>query len=184
LVYQDECWFSRFAQPTMRAWAKPQETVKLIQRDKAKDDPEPKALACFGALEDDTRQTHLSFADGQPDNAQTQLMLQALLEVCRVQGRRVLAIIWDKASWHTSLATQQWIHAHNQQARQNGDVRIFTRLLPTRSPWLNPIEPGWIHAKRNVAEFGCNNLTIAELTRRLCAHFDTEPLAIHPNHLS
>jgi hypothetical protein len=168
----------------MRAWAGPQATVKLLQRDKAQDDPDPKALACFGALEDDTRRTHLYFADGQPDSAQTKLMLQSLLAVCRAQGRRVLAMIWAKASWHTSGPTQQWIRAHNRQARQDGDVRIFTRLLPTKSPWLNPIEPGWIHAQRSVAEFGSDNLTADELTRRLCAHFDTEPLVVHSNNQS
>ena len=30
--------------------------------------------------------------------------------------------------------------------------RLVLLYLPTYSPWLNPIEPKWLHGKRNVAE--------------------------------
>ena len=33
-------------------------------------------------------------------------------------------------------------------------MRIVTRLLPKKSPWLNAIEPKWIHGKRKVVEPG------------------------------
>jgi len=41
--------------------------------------------------------------------------------------------------------------------------------------WLNPIEPRWVHAKRAVYEPD-GELTSPELRRRLCAHFETQPL--------
>jgi hypothetical protein len=56
------------------------------------------------------------------------------------------------------------------------DVRILTFLLPVKSPWLNPIEPRWIHAKRAVVE-PSGELTAMELKRRLCVHFQADPFA-------
>jgi len=32
-------------------------------------------------------------------------------------------------------------------------VRIVSCLLPKQSPWLNSIEPKWVHGKRKVVEF-------------------------------
>ena len=51
--------------------------------------------------------------------------------------------------------------------------------LPSRSPWLSPIEPRWMHGKRAVVEPD-RKLTAAELRRRLCDHYRcplVEPLA-------
>jgi hypothetical protein len=46
---------------------------------------------------------------------------------------------------------RRWIAAHNQEVYNEGrGVRIVICLLPKKSPWLNPIEPKWIHGKRKV----------------------------------
>jgi hypothetical protein len=44
--------------------------------------------------------------------------------------------------------------------------------LPSRSPWLNAIEPKWVHGKRAVVE-PTRKLTAAELQQRLCAYYRT-----------
>jgi len=49
-------------------------------------------------------------------------------------------------------------------------IRLLPFLLPKKSPWLNPIEPMWIHAKRKVVEPD-KKLTAAELVRRVSAGF-------------
>jgi hypothetical protein len=49
-------------------------------------------------------------------------------------------------------------------------VRILPFLLPTQSPWLNPIEPKWVHGKRNVVEYE-GLLTAQQLAERICAYF-------------
>jgi len=134
LVYQDECWFSRFAQPTVRAWAVGEGVVRLVERQRCRDDPEPKTLACYGAIRDGTRQVQLYFAGGQPNSDQTILMLERLLELSRKEGKRVLALIWDQASWHKSHKTRAYVHVHNQKAKQEGGVRLLTMLLPSKSP--------------------------------------------------
>jgi hypothetical protein len=80
-------------------------------------------------------------------------------------------LIWDNASWHKSLAVRRWIRQHNQQVKQTGTgVRILPFLLPTQSPWLNPIEPKWVHGKRNVVEPD-GLLTAKLLAQRVGAYF-------------
>ena len=71
LVWEDECWFSRFAQPTMNAWTADGKSLALLQHDKSKDDPEPKAVACFGALDHESGKVHLRFSNGQPNSTYT-----------------------------------------------------------------------------------------------------------------
>lgn len=131
-----------------------------------------KALACYGAVRHDTDQVYLDVCEGQPKSEPTWTFLQGLLALARQEGKRVVVVIWDHASWHKSERLRRWIRTHNQQ----GDGRLLTFLLPIKSPWLNPIEPRWVHGKRKVCEPD-GDLTPEELTRRLFAHFDTEPLA-------
>ena len=166
---QDECWFSRFAQPRLHSWAAKGEELRLVQRQPQPQEPD-KALACFGAVRQDNGQRYLFFADGQPDTRRTILMLKQLLEVARSERKRVLAIIWDRASWHKSRELKQWQRQWNRTAKREGGVRLLTCLLPVQSPWLNPMEPHWLHAKRAIVEPD-GELVVAETKRRLCAHF-------------
>jgi hypothetical protein len=69
---------------------------------------------------------------------------------------------------------RQWIRTYNRAAKQTGEPCLLTWLLSQQSPWLNPIEPRWIHAKQVVCEPD-GELSSAELKRRLGIHFDTEP---------
>ena len=43
-------------------------------------------------------------------------------------------------------------------------------LLPSKSPWLNAIEPKWVHGKRAVVEPE-RLLTAHELADRVCAYY-------------
>jgi hypothetical protein len=47
--------------------------------------------------------------------------------------------------------------------------------LPAASPWLNNIEPCWTHAKKAIMEVD-RKLTAAEITHRVCEHFECELL--------
>ena len=53
-------------------------------------------------------------------------------------------------------------------------VRILSCFLPVKSPWLNPIEPHWVHAKRKVVEPD-RLLSAHELETRLGDYFGCEP---------
>ena len=85
--------------------------------------------------------------------------------------KKALLLVWDNASWHKSKFVRRWIAAHNQEVK-NSDrgVRIVVCFLPKKSPWLNPIEPKWIHGKRKVAESD-RLLTAHELAGRVCKVF-------------
>ena len=93
-------------------------------------------------------------------------------------------MIWDNASWHisheVSHEVREWIASHNRRVKKNGrGVRIISCLVPKKSPWLNPIEPKWIHGKRKVVEPD-GLLTAYELAKRVCGVFDCP----HYEHLS
>jgi transposase len=49
-------------------------------------------------------------------------------------------------------------------------VHILPLRLPTKSPWLNPIEPKWVHGKRAIAE-PHGLLWAKQLTERICTYF-------------
>lgn len=166
---QDECWFSRFAQTSTHGWALADQPLRLVQRVPA-DEEAPKALACFGAVCQNTGHKYFYFCPGQPNTDTTILLLKQLLTIARDQGKRGLLIFWDQASWHKSRKLRRWISQHNQAAKRTGDVRLLAYLLPSKSPWLNSMEPHWVHAKRKVAEWD-GKLSVLMLKRRLCAHF-------------
>lgn len=172
LLDQDECWFSRFVQPQMHCWAEPGEELHLVER-QPKPKEEQKALACFGAVCQETGKRFLYFCDGQPNSEHTIAMLERLLAVARREKKRVLAVIWDRASWHKSKKLMGWKYQYNQKAKQDGDVRLLTCLLPVKSPWLNPMEAHWIHAKRKIVEPD-GELSVMALKGRLSAHFQVE----------
>ena len=65
---------------------------------------------------------------------------------------------------------RQWIKQHNREAKAKGGVRIIVAQLPVKSPWLNPIEPRWVHGKRAIIEPE-RKLTAQELIERVCAYY-------------
>lgn len=176
--YCDEVWWSRFAQPQMHAWGT--EALRLVERQKDRSDPEAAALACYGLLVESTaeaRQMLLRFVCGRPVSTVSCEFLAWSCQQLAEQGKRVCVLIWDNASWHTSEHVQQWIIQHNRHVKLDGGVRLIVCLLPTKSPWLNPIEPTWLHGKRAIAEADATP-TIAIVIERVCAHYGCELLPL------
>ena len=90
------------------------------------------------------------------------------------QGISGLFLIWDNASWHKSQHVRSWIRTHNREVKRSGQgVRIIPCLLPSKSPWLNPIEPKWVHGKRAVSE-PARMLSADELEQRVCSYYGCE----------
>lgn len=184
LGFADETWWSRFARPRLHTWTDPADgPLRLVEQAPSKADPDPKALACYGLLLRQVGQLErvwLRFVDGHPVSAITE---QFLAWTCaRLQERdvRVWLLIWDNASWHVSKRVRAWIRAHNRQVKQHGQgVRVLPCFLPVKSPWLNPIEPKWVHGKRAIVE-PARLLSAQEIADRVCAHFDCS----HEPHLT
>jgi hypothetical protein len=86
-------------------------------------------------------------------------------------GKKVLLLIWDNASWHISKEVRRWLGKHNREVKKSSEgVRIVSCLLPKKSPWLNAIEPTWVHGKRKVVEPD-GLLGAYELADRICRVF-------------
>ena len=172
LGYQDETWWSRLALPSLRAWAGDQ-PLRLHQREADKSDPDPKALSCYGLLRADTGGMLLRFVAGRPVSQVTEDFLAWLCERLGAEGKKALLLVWDNASWHVSQRVRVWIKAHNRRAKAAGGVRIIACPLPIKAPWLNPIEPKWVHGKRAIVEPE-RRLTAHEVKDRVCQYYGCE----------
>jgi hypothetical protein len=101
--FLDECWWSRVALPTLNAWAEEGKPPRLIQRSVEKDDPEPKAISCYGLYLPALDRTWIRFVDGRPVSSITTRFLEwSVRKLQAVGGKKVLVLIWDNASWHVS----------------------------------------------------------------------------------
>ena len=183
LGFGDEVWWSRLAQPNQHGWTDAEATYKLQELSRPTDDPDPKALACYGLLLRpgplQADQMWLRFVAGRPVSAVTIDFLAWCSAQLAAQGFTALLLIWDNASWHRSQAVRHWIRHHNQQVKRGAaGVRIVVCQLPSKSPWLNPIEPKWVHGKRAVSEPD-RLLSAAELEARVYAYYGCE----HETHL-
>jgi transposase len=171
--YQDETWWSRVAHPAQHAWADAA-PVRLVAQSVADGDPDPKALACYGLLvrpvAGAAEDIWLRFVTGRPVSAITTQFLAWCSDRLAARGVTTLVLVWDNAGWHVSQEVRRWLRAHNRRVHRHGGVRLIPCFLPTRSPWLNPIEPKWGHGKRRVSE-PARLLTAADLEARVCAAF-------------
>jgi transposase len=180
LGFEDETWFSRFERPALRSWSDATKPIRLLEKEAKKDDPEPKALSCYGLYLPELKETWLRFVDGRPVSSITTQVLSWCCHRLRQRGKEALLLIWDNASWHKSHEVRGWISAHNRCVKASGHgVRIVPCLLPTKSPWLNAIEPQWIDGKRKVVEPE-RLLGAYELSERVCKVFGCD----HEEHLS
>jgi DDE superfamily endonuclease len=176
--FLDEVWWSRFALPKMHTWQTPEEPMRLVEQSWQSADPDAKALACYGVLwqrgtadQPERSQMTLRFVDGRPVSDITTQFLAGCCKELELQGKTAWLLIWDNASWHASKLVRTWIREHNQQVKSSGKgVRILPLFLPKQSPWLNPIEPKWVHGKRAVVEPN-GLLTAMELAQRICAYY-------------
>ncbi len=178
LGFGDEVWWSRIARPQLASWADDGTPLRLVEQTVTRRDPDPKALACYGLLvrQWDAKgqrdeQLWLRFVDGRPISGITTQFLAWCCDRLAAQGKTALLLIWDNASWHVSKAVRGWIREHNRAVkRQRRGVRIAVCPLPSKSPWLNPIEPKWMHGKRKIVE-PARLLTADEIAARVCACF-------------
>jgi DDE superfamily endonuclease len=178
--FLDETWWSRLARPALNSWSDAGKPLRLVEQSVAKDDPDPKAISCYGLFLPEFEEVWLRFVDGRPVSGITTRFLSWCCQKLQAAGKRVWVLIWDNASWHISHEVRQWIDEHNRAVKSRGEgLRIISCLLPKKSPWLNPIESKWVHGKRRVVEAD-GLLGTYELAERVCAAFDCS----HYEHLS
>lgn len=155
----------------MHAWSEGDRPLRL--REKRVAPGAPKALACYGLWLPLAKQMLLRFVEGRPLSSATTEFLEWVSSALQRMGKQALFLVWDNASWHESAAVRTWLREHNRQVKagEKTGVRLVLCALPKKSPWLNPIEPKWLHGKRAVAEPGAT-LDEIELMARVHAYFD------------
>lgn len=183
LGFVDEVWWSRVAQPALHCWGENAHSLHLVEQTVAQDDPDPKALACYGVLQRQPQQTDrlwLRFVAGRPVSEITTQFLAWACTKLEQQHVPVWVLIWDNASWHISKVVRAWIRDHNRAVKRTEQgVRLLVCGLPSKSPWLNPIEPKWVHGKRAVVE-PARLLPAQEVADRVCAYYACP----HEDHLA
>jgi hypothetical protein len=119
--FQDECWWSRVALPTLSSFSEKGEPPRMIQRSVAKDDPDPKAICCYGLyLPQIGGEMWLRFVDGRPVSGVTTRFLSWCAEELEAAGKKVLLLI----SGTTPLGTSP---------RSSGDGSENTRAGRSRT---------------------------------------------------
>ena len=176
LGFEDEVWWSRLARPALHAWAEPDRPPRLVEQAVAKAAPDPRARACYGLLvrwwERPARPPHeatwLRFVDGRPVSGVTVPFLAWCCAKLAAAGKTALLLVWDNASWHISQQGRRWTRRHTRAGKRTGrGVRSVPCPLPSKAPWLNPIEPTWAHGKRRGVEAD-GLLTADQLAERVC----------------
>jgi DDE superfamily endonuclease len=169
LGFQDETWWTRLAQPELRAWAG-QEPLRLRPNERGGG---KEALACYGLLRADTGAMLLRFVEGRPVSSVTEDFLAWLCERFAAEGKKVFVLVWDNAAWHVSKRVRRWIGEHNRRVKREGGCKIRVCGLPVKAPWLNPIEPKWLHGKRAIVEPD-RKLSPDEVRQRVHQHYRCE----------
>jgi hypothetical protein len=118
--FEDECWWSRVAQPSLHSFSEAGKPLRLVEQSPEKDDPDPKAISCYGLYMPELKQSWLRFVDARPVSAITTQFLQWCLKKLEALGKKVLVLIWDNASWHISREVRRWIGKRNREVKKNG----------------------------------------------------------------
>lgn len=85
------------------------------------------------------------------------------------------AVVWDRK--HDSKRVRAWIERHNRRVyRTKQGCRIRVCGLPVKAPWLNAIEPKWVHGKRAIVEPD-RKLSAGEVQQRACDYYGC---TLHP----
>lgn len=170
LGFQDETWWTRLAQPNLCTWAG-EEPLRLLPNERGGG---KEALACYGLLRADTGAMLLRFVEGRPVSQVTEGYLGWLCARFAAEGKKVFVLVWDNASWHVSKRVRRWIGAHNRKVKREGGCKMRVCYLPVKAPWLNPIEPTWLHGKHAIVEPD-RKLTAAEVKHRVPEHYHCDP---------
>lgn len=173
LGFQDECWWSRVTDPEMHTWSEKDRPLRLPQKGADWPEGERKALSCYGLWLPASERMLLRFVEDRPVSAVTEVFLEWVSAELYRDGKRVLLLVWDNASWHGSKRIRAWLREHNRQVKRDEKQGVYLVVcyLPTKSPWLNPIEPKWLHGKRAVSDPD-EVLDEVELMARVYEHFD------------
>jgi len=166
VVYQDESWFS--GNPRLAAgWGQAESdcvTERPVKKLKG-------AWVLYAARDVVSKEVHRHYAP-KCNQGHVKAQLEKLLTHYQALGKRLLVVIWDNASWHTGKELRRWYGAYNRAAKREGKIRLLLVQLPSRSPWLNPLEAIFSHAKRRL--LGRNQVVDNDVLQEQVEHYFVE----------
>lgn len=110
LLWEDACWFSRFAQLRLKTWGE----LCLSERRVL---PRPdKVLSYYGVKCHDSGRLYLYPCWQRPNSDETIQFLHWIVLVAALSDKKVVVLSWDNARWHTSRKVQHWIRRYNQMS--------------------------------------------------------------------
>lgn len=62
--FEDECCWSRVRQPNLHSFGEAGQPLRLVEQSVEKDDPDPKAISCYGLYMPELKEAWLRFVDG------------------------------------------------------------------------------------------------------------------------
>ncbi len=97
LGFEDECWWSRVAQPNLHSFSEAGNPLRLVEQPVAKDDPDPKAISCYGLYMPELKEAWLRFVDGRPvvSGITTRFLQWCRQKLAALGKKKVLVLIWD-----------------------------------------------------------------------------------------
>ncbi len=147
--FEDETWWSWLALPSSHAWAEDGKPLRLLQRSVAKDDPDPKAISCYGLyLPKIDAETWLRFVEGRPVSGITTRFLSWCSEKLAALSKRVLVLVRDNASWHISKEVRAPLDRRAQPGGEEGQQgrRADRELLIAEEEPVTKLDKGQMGA--------------------------------------
>ncbi len=147
-MYLDESWFVLWPQPAP-GWAG-RRRPPLVPKAKSWPRGERPPSTCLYATMDVLERTVTGAWHTTWNQDETWADLQTLIRDYAATGTRYLVVLWDNAPWHVARRLHERLAEHNRQAKGTGGLRVLLFQLPTRAPWLMPLEPVFGQTKRAV----------------------------------
>ena len=169
--FEDECWWSRVAQPSLHSFSEAGKPLRLVEQSLArKRRSRSEGYLLLRALYmPELKQSWLRFVDARPVSAITTQFLQWCLKKLEAVGTKVLVLIWDNASWHISREVRRWIGKCNREVKKNGRYLLYT---PWRSASMGKSSPVVVRTRSEDKTIGLWDVSTGELVQALTGHSD------------
>jgi hypothetical protein len=163
----DDVWWSRLAPPS-RSPGADDTPFRLAETTRLQADPDAQALAGDGFCRPPTAALRWRFVHGRPVSQVTGDDRAGVAQRLVPDGKQAWRLIWDNASWPLRNRVRTWLKPPHQCAKPAGGGRLLVGHLPSKSPWLHPIDPRGVHGTRAIVEPE-RPLTAPAVIERVCA---------------
>lgn len=147
-MFVDESWFVLWPYPAP-GWAPRGRPPRVPKRKGWKKKERPPSCCLYARMDALDRAVAGAWHPTWNEH-ETWAFLHEVFAAYAARGARSLVVFWDNAPWHLAAGLRARVAAHNAAAKRDGGLRVLLFFLPTKSPWLMPLEPVFGQTKRAV----------------------------------